>query len=83
MYISLFIDINNRVAQAAQAPTNTNIVTSNIRETIWDMERLTLGDKKDSERQSRDVLELHRLMDHLELFTEIDVKSIERVRDVR
>ena len=82
MYISPFIDINKTARRAAQRAT-TNIIEPSMSQTIWDIDRLSLEDKKDPDQQNTDVPQLHHLIDHIQKYTDIDITTIEMVRDIK
>ena len=77
MHISPFVDINQRARRSERRATSHSTETS-----IWDIERLSLEDKKDPQQQSVDAEHLHNFIDCIEEYTDIDVYSIELVRDV-
>ena len=83
MDISPFIDINRAAARTGGWKNTKNIIEPDMQQTIWDIDRLSLEDKKDPDRQSTDVRQLHHLLDHIEMYTDIDVHTIELVRDIR
>ena len=80
MHISPFVDINQRAKRAEQRVTRGNHSNET---SIWDIERLSLEDKKDPQQQSVDAEHLHNFIDCMEEYTDIDVYSIELVRDVK
>ena len=80
MYISPFVDMNQTARRAAQRATKQR---HSIEPSIWDIDRLSLEDKKDPDEQSTDARQLHDLIDYIEEHTDIDVHTIELVRDIK